>query len=63
MRDLLRVCLGVVLLGTCVASHAEGPMPEFGSSVSFEKSVPDISMGGLRGKNVVIVFFQSKEMI
>jgi hypothetical protein len=38
---------------------AAAPMPEFGASVQFDKSGPDINMSKLRGKAVLVIFFQS----
>ena len=35
------------------------PMPEFANSVQFDKSGPELKMSQLRGKAVLVVFFQS----
>lgn len=35
------------------------PMPEFGNSVQFDKTGPKISVAQLKGKAVLVVFFQS----
>ncbi|MCK5850229.1 MAG: redoxin family protein [Kiritimatiellae bacterium] len=49
--------LGVLFLATSLATGA--PMPEFGNSVQFDKSGPDIAISRLKGKAILIIFFQS----
>ncbi len=46
------------LLATAAPLRAD-PMPDFGDSVDFDESTPDLSLSRLKGKGVVIIFFQS----
>ena len=56
-----RVTVAAVLGGLLLAStwSSGAPMPQFGSSVQFDKSGPAISMSRLKGKAVLVIFFQS----
>lgn len=49
--------LGILFLAG--SGLAATPMPEFGKSVQFDNSGPDISISKLKGKAVLVIFFQS----
>jgi hypothetical protein len=49
--------LGLLLVTTCLSAGT--PMPEFGKSVQFDKTGPTIVMSQLKGKAVLVIFFQS----
>ena len=49
--------LGVLFLGTVWSKGAA--MPEFGKSIQFDKSGPDVTISQLQGKAVLVIFFQS----
>lgn len=51
------VLVSIATTTTCLGTGAE--MPEFGKSVQFDRSGPSLSMAQLKGKAVLVVFFQS----
>ena len=58
-RWLATVAVVAGMLGLLTPRAAGVPMPEFGNSVQFDKAGPEISISQLRGKAVLVVFFQS----
>ena len=47
------------LLFLTIPQLKAAPMPEFGSSIQFDKTGPSITMAQLKGKAVLVLFFQS----
>jgi len=56
---LLTACLAGLLACATVAARAAATIPEFGPSVSFDSAGPQPSLSKLKGKAVIILFFQS----
>ena len=56
-KDKLLIA-SVVFITAATLSSAR-PVPEFGSSVKFGKEEAELTMAGLRGKVVLVIFFQS----
>ena len=56
----LSVLFVALSLSSVDAAVGQGqPAPEFGSSVTFAKDHPEIKMADLKGKAVLLIFFQS----
>jgi hypothetical protein len=59
---VLSLLLAGLVLPAFTATGKE--MPEFGKSVVFDKTAPNVTISKLRGKAVIVVFFQSpKEVV
>jgi hypothetical protein len=59
-HPLLTVCLaGLLALATVNARAAGKAIPEFGPSVEFDSAGPQPALSKLKGKAVIILFFQS----
>jgi hypothetical protein len=57
--------LSLLLAGIALAAFTSTAkeMPEFGKSVLFDKSDPDVRISRLRGKAVIVIFFQSPKQV